>query len=379
MRGLFNPCEAAWCGPCFVELGTKNFPVRCLIDEDGEDLGNHLDERRFKEGRAGDHLMTPYQCELCHFRNIYLRNPSERSSIDQEALEFFRRASLDAFWSRAPSTVRGNLNEGKRNHRFAERMGAGCLVPEMGPFPLRDSMGMMSAAAILDRSLDPGKSETYVQWDTFRGTRSFLTNASQAGVSGMEESVGAYEKSKLWISNVVTHSFWFSRFMEGLHKRVGEVRHQDEPITIEVLKTIETLLEEEWLQATTTKEKLKIAEMGVWFIVGFCSGLRGEEMLLIELAGTAAQLDFLADPSLPHFVLVISGPTKGNQLSGSKFGVPIVAKTEGSYLKPGKWIVRLVDLRTERNDTKGRLFRRCTYNQQDVRLTWGRRAKQHKL
>jgi hypothetical protein len=328
------------------------------VDEDGEDLGNHLDARRFKTGRAGDHLMTPFQCELCHFRNIYHRNPETRASLDQEALAFFRRASLDAFWSRAPSTVKGNLVEGKRNHRFSVRMGAPCLVPEMGPYPLHDSMGMMSAASVLDRSLDRGKSEEHVQWDTFRGTRSFLTNATQAGVSGLGETVGAYEKSKMWISGVVTHSFWFSRFMEGLHKRVGEVRHQDEPITIDVLKAIECILDTEWEQAKTTKEKLVAAEMGVWFIVGFCSGLRGEEMLLIELAGTATQLSFLRENTDPHFVVVVSGPTKGNQLSGSKFGVPIVGTTSGSYLKPGKWIERLVTIRTARGDTKGRLFRR---------------------
>jgi hypothetical protein len=76
-------------------------------------------------------------------------------------------------------------------------------------------------------------------------------------------------------------------------------------------------------------------------------------MLLIELAGTATQLSFLRESTDPHFVIVVSGPTKGNQLSGSKFGVPIVGTTSGSYLKPGKWIERLVTIRTARGDTKG--------------------------
>jgi hypothetical protein len=191
---------------------------------------------------------------------------------------------LDAFWSRATTTVRGNLSEGKRGQRFATRMGVPCLIPEMGPFPLCDSMGMMSATAVLDRSLDRGRTEHFVQWATFRGTRSFITNATQAGVSGLSDSVGGYEKSKMWISGVVTHSFWFTRFMEGLHKRVGEVRHQDEPITIEVLHELDRILEAEWQQAKLPSQKQQVAEMGTWFIVGFCSGLRGEEMLLVELA-----------------------------------------------------------------------------------------------
>jgi hypothetical protein len=44
-------------------------------------------------------------------------------------------------------------------------------------------------------------------------------------------------------------------------------------------------------------------------------------MLLIEFAGTANSLKHMND-ALPHFVLVILGRTKGNQLSGSKFGIP---------------------------------------------------------
>jgi hypothetical protein len=81
-------------------------------------------------------------------------------------------------------------------------------------------------------------------------------------------------------------------------------------------------------------------------------------MLLIELAGTARDLAFLKDESCPHFVFIVSGQTKGDQLSGAKFGVPIASRTEGTNLQPGKWVKRLVDLLTLRNDTRGRLFRR---------------------
>jgi hypothetical protein len=357
-RGTFAPCKSAWCGEHFVPLGNKPFPVRQLLDEDGEDLEAQLDSKRFRQGRDGDHLMTPFQCELCHFRNIFWRDPYERSSIDKEALEFFRRASLDAFWSRAPSTVRGNLNEGKRTQRFVSRFGLPSLIPAMGLFPLEDSMGMMVAASILDRSLDPGLTEEFVQWETFRGTRSFVTNATQAGVTGLSEVVGAYERNRMWISGVVTHSFWFTRFMEGLHKRVGEVKRQDEPITIDVLHALEAIMEGEWILATRPEAKRRVAEMGTWFISGFCSGLRGEEMLLIELAGTTKSLKFLSDPICPHFILVITGLTKGNQKGGAKFGVPIVARTKGTFLQPGKWIKRLCEARATKGDKGGRLFKR---------------------
>jgi hypothetical protein len=81
-------------------------------------------------------------------------------------------------------------------------------------------------------------------------------------------------------------------------------------------------------------------------------------MFLIELARTARDLSFLGDVNCPHFILVVSGRTKGNQLSGAKFGVPIAARTEGTNLLPGKWIQRLVEILTLKNDTCGRIFRR---------------------
>jgi len=62
----------------------------------------------------------------------------------------------------------------------------------------------------------------------------------------------------------------------------------------------------------------KVAEIGTWFIGVFCSGMRGEEMILVELAGTANSLRFFTDPAnLAHFCFVVAGRTKGNWLSGS--------------------------------------------------------------
>jgi hypothetical protein len=270
--------------------------------------------------------MTPFQCELCPFRNIMGRDPVTGENDDLELFEIMRRANLDAFWERASSTVGSNLRAGMQSEKTTGRLNMPSLTPPMGPFPLKDSLGMSVAIAVLDRSLDPGNYDDFVQWETFRRSRSVVTNISQAGVFGLGELVGAFERRKMWISQVVTHTFWFSRFMSGLHKRVGEIKKRDEAITIDVIHAIEDILHSEWRKTNDPNVQQKIAEMGVWFIGGFCVGLRGEEMLLIEFAGTSNSLRHMND-SLPHFVLVISGQTKGNQLSGSKFGIPCVSVT----------------------------------------------------
>jgi hypothetical protein len=240
---------------------------------------------------------------------------------------------------------------------LGKRLGMGPMAPPMGPYPLKDIMGMRFAIAILDRSLAAGQNEEFVQWATFRKTRSTATNISQAGLEGLTDSIGAYERKRMWISNVATHQFWFTRFMGGLHKRVGELKKQDEPLSIDVVKAVEVILETEWSKATKPEQRKRIAEMGVWIIGGFCSGLRGEEMILIERAGTIKSLTHLDDPE-PWFKFVVSGPTKGNQLSGSKFAVPIVGTTTGSHLQPGKWVKRLGTLLQDEGSKNGRLFTR---------------------
>jgi hypothetical protein len=328
------------------------------VDEDGDLLEDSDDAERFVVARAGDHLMVPFQCEVCHFRNVMRRDPVRSSSRDQEILGFMRRANLDAFWSRESSTVKSNLGEAMRIERTAFRLGMPSMTPPMGPWPLEDSQGMSAALAVLDRSLDKGKHETTVQWDTFRRSMSAITNISQASVGGLENSVGAYERSRMWISGSVTHKFWFSRFMSGVHKRVGQVRKPDKELTIDVIHAVDKLLETEWQSARRSDEKKKISEMGAWFIGGFCTGLRGEEMLLIELAGTANSLVHMDDVKHAHFLFVVSGRTKANQLSGAKFGVPCAPVTEGTHLRPGRWVKRLVEVVQGSGRVGGRLFSR---------------------
>jgi hypothetical protein len=189
LRRKFPPCKGAWCPPCFRPLGRTEFPIALQYDEEGEVITSDNEEKRFVEARAGDHLTTPFQCEKCHFRNIYARDPILRDLQDEECLDFLRRAVMDAFWSREQSTVKSNLYEAKRGARSAGRFGfpEGSGTPPMGPFPLSDDFGMKAAMLVLDRSLDPGKYADYVQWETFRKARSAVINISQAGVSGLQK------------------------------------------------------------------------------------------------------------------------------------------------------------------------------------------------
>jgi hypothetical protein len=216
---------------------------------------------------------------------------------------------------------------------------------------------MKAALVVMDRSLDAGRYSDYVQWETFRKAWLAITNITQAGVGGLDDVIGAYEKNRCWISKVPTHSFWFHRFMVGIHKRVGEIRRQDEALTIDVLHEVDKILEARWRSTTDRKVRRRVTEMGTWCVGGFCTGLRGEEMVRIEFAGTAKSADkFLGLEENPHFMFVVTGRSKGNQLSGAKFSVPCVATMEGTHLRPGRWIRRLINELRVSGVRSGRLF-----------------------
>eukprot|EP00978_Attheya_sp_CCMP212_P029703 scaffold106438_cov56-Attheya_sp.AAC.1 len=213
------------------------------------------------------------------------------------------------------------------------------MAPPMGPFPLSDDAGMHIAIGILNRSLDPGSHEEYVQqWATFRKTRSVITNVAQAGVGGLTDSH----------MNVTVFGSPMSR----------PTSFGSPDSCLVYISGWARILDYEWKKAKTPAQQKRAAEMGVWFVCGFCSGLRGKEMILIERAGTLNSLSHLDDPSDPHFRLVVSGVTKGNQLQGAKFAITIFGVTEGTNLQPGLWMRRLESVLEETGAKHSRVFTR---------------------
>ena len=47
-------------------------------DEEGFDLSWEEDKTRYLVARNGHHLMIPFQCELCHFRNLKGTDPRRK-------------------------------------------------------------------------------------------------------------------------------------------------------------------------------------------------------------------------------------------------------------------------------------------------------------
>jgi len=52
------------------------------MDKEGVIVEDVWEQKRFIEARAGDHLMIEFQCDVCHFWNIQLRNPDPKEAKD---------------------------------------------------------------------------------------------------------------------------------------------------------------------------------------------------------------------------------------------------------------------------------------------------------
>jgi hypothetical protein len=79
---------------------------------------------------------------------------------DTETMDLIRRASIDALWSREPSTVSGNLTKNNRVLQISHELDLDKPpVSILGPWPVKYSFGMGVDIALLKHYLDPGVTE----------------------------------------------------------------------------------------------------------------------------------------------------------------------------------------------------------------------------
>ena len=301
-----------------------------MKEEDEEE--EERDSGRFLKARNGDNLMTPFKCDLCHFRDIWGVNPDVSSRRDRWRLTLIRRANLDAMWAREPTTVSSNT----RDARLLESIGSGELqmsgvMPQMGPYPSGDSFGMKVAVCMLVRSLDPGKNEPTIQFGTMRRLRSAYSNSWNASARGMQGVP------------CPTDSYWFKRFMLGAHKRMGDEVKTDYGISIQIVHEVLKNLGKEWNNARTVLEKFKLAEFAMVLILGFCLGLRGEEITLTRLEGFFDNFNLgRQHPTFPHVIVKLMGRFKSE--TGERCHVKPLAWETTSGIAAGMWTERFLDM-----------------------------------
>ena len=119
-RHGYPPCRGAWCGGCYTSSERIKFhihhPDQLSELENQHDVNTPLlqnlwgpklrEENAFCYARPGDHLLSPFECDLCIFVKLQKRLPCSTRETDKFLLATIGRMNLDCFWSRESSTVR---------------------------------------------------------------------------------------------------------------------------------------------------------------------------------------------------------------------------------------------------------------------------------
>ena len=135
------------------------------------------DQHRYKIGIKGSNLMVPFQCDICIFRLLFKRNPTQTRG-DYESITVIRRMNLlDDMWAREPSTNENNLRRIVKLISTCEVAGIQPNMPTLGPFQFEDNFGYFIAFSMLIHSMRYGRHDaSYTQFATIKKQRSAYSN-----------------------------------------------------------------------------------------------------------------------------------------------------------------------------------------------------------
>jgi hypothetical protein len=199
-----------------------------------------------------------------------------------------------------------------------------------------------------------------VQFNTVCKTRSAMSNYERTTAPEMRHAAleGYKRGERLGFTNTSVYSLWFDRFIVGCHVRMGDDTRQDRAFSIELILAMQKFLEEDLLKCHTMEAMFNVSLHGIFFIAGFCGGLRGEEMPFLSLDATAKYL-LVAQPRYPELAnvcLALRGRVKGEALEEACHLEPITAIT-ASGLTPHLWVRRAVEAYANLGISNGWMFR----------------------
>ena len=302
------------------------------------------EDNKFNEGRNGDHLMCPFQCDLCHFRNIQKRDPIATSRQDKNMLIAIRRANLDGFWGRSTSTVKNNKSNLKRLITIAaDDYGIQQPMPSMGPHELNDSWGMTLAISLLRKSLDKGIYGPTVQFETARRLRSAYSNLWGASRHALTLGVLAKDTTKIFVTKCPGYCLWFERFVRGMHSRMGDIRKPDAAISSLVMHAVMDRVDSDFVDTDSENERRYLGRCGLFFLSGYLGSLRGEEIPRIMLKYFLSLNEESLNARIPHCVLPLYGNFKNDGGIARCYLFRIVCHTKTGF-NMEKWVRRVLEL-----------------------------------
>jgi hypothetical protein len=338
-----------WCGSCYTSENGPEFPVsdeENLYVADGDEdrllagwKPKPSDQRKYSEARDGDDLMVSFECDFCVFAKITGRSPDMTTCPDLHLMGCIRRVILDAFWSRARSTVSANANRFREMIEMSKTLGFEPPYDPPGPLPSFDHCGYKVAILMVSKSLRPGRhSGSYTQWDTIRKIKSTHSNQSRGGRTAnsksmtMTDSKGSgYDR----ISTEVCGSLWFQRFSLGCRRRMGQDWRPNRAISNPLMIKLLTLVEYKIRTAVEFTDRLSYVMAGSYFCFCYVVSLRSPEGLMVDIPG----LIQFGEASTSHVVIPLLGQVKGEDHTRQHLLHCVNETSSGIHVR--KWVSRL--------------------------------------
>ncbi|KAI2504187.1 hypothetical protein MHU86_10301 [Fragilaria crotonensis] len=318
---------------------------------------------RFTSARNGDNLMVPFECDYCVFGKLFDHEPILTDSKDVFALACIRRVILDAFWSRARSTVDANTAKAREALNLSRSMGMRGAAEAPGPLPSIDHCGYEVAIQIVVSSLGSGRySKTHKQWDTVRRFRSSYSNQVRAARDANANPIvltDADGKSYQRIGRDACGSLWFQRFTLGCRKRMGQDWRPNQAISVKLMHELLRRTEERAKQELELAGRQRWILAGGYFCICFVLSLRSPEGLMADLEGLIKYHVETKD----EVVIPLLGRFKGEH--HVKQHLLMSRGITGSGIRVKQWVRRMLAVHRASNRSTGPVF----VNEEGYQLT----------
>ena len=292
-------------------------------------------------------LSSPFQCDYCWFVNLLKREANAAAPADRLLLAYIRRVNLDIMWSREESTVASALGQFRKGRDLSRELGLPPVALPVGPWPVDDLQGFQIAIELLRASQRKGRNDqSYVQFDSIRKLRSAYANAYQAGPQVVHRNLllKGPRGNSFALTNSPTDSLVFRMFMMGCEKRMGRLVIQELGLTVDVVKAILSLWDEELeSENVNVARKRNLVVVGGALVILVGGALRGGEVLLLEASELVKRrLDGKDHKDHPHVVVPLMGRFKNE--TGERNMLLALASKTSSGIEIRKWVERLIIL-----------------------------------
>ena len=330
-----------WCAGCYTSNDYIRFHVRAKpgLDEEEDRVKSAWVAVSFQNeylvARDGDHLITPFECDLCIFIKLKGRYPITQSESDKKLASCIRRVNLDSFWSRAPTTVANNLRLAKNLVNLPKAVGLDSPFISAGPCPSFDHCGYQIAISMILMSTKPGRYDrTYTQFDTIRHLRSCFSNYERASPKNATSIAKLTQGDQHEITESLTSTVWFRRFYAGCKARMGQVVKPNLSLSTTLILSILREVMKDY-EGVDKIGKFDLIVFGSYLVICYVISLRGSEGLMLDLSVINRELKI----SRGFCFIVLKGKVKGETTDRDHL-FPCVYQTS-SGIDVQKWLTML--------------------------------------